>query len=125
MKKLFASLAFAILLLMPVGCLHNPSTTLPKGAINQVDANINSDLQLAHAAVVRYQADVANGFKPTPLFAQAVLQLTRALNYADPLFQAYHETLKSNPGAPEPPALATAISQVKIALQEVNRGATK
>ncbi len=120
MRKIFAAIAFAAILAFPLGCIHKPQP-LPAGAINQVDAGINSVLQSGHAAVVQYQSDVANGFKPTPLFAQTVLGLTRALNYADPLYQAYHETLKSNPGAPEPPALATAVSQVQISLQAVQQ----
>jgi hypothetical protein len=121
MKKLFS-----LLLVVPlvVGCAVKANAPLPQNAVNATDAEINAILQAAHAAVVQYDNDVAAGFVPSAALKTAVSQLTNALNIAQPLEQTFHTTLQSNPGAAEPPALSTAVSQVSAAMTNLTSVST-
>lgn len=102
------------------GCAHNVNTPLPQGAINQPDAETNAVLQAGHAAADRYETDVKNGFVPSASLKVAVANLVKALNIADPLYQAWHATLLTNAAAPQPAALPSAVSQVSASLTAVN-----
>ena len=92
------------------GCKPAP---LPQGAYTAPDAQINEDLQAAHAALVQYAADVKSGaHAPTAQEKAIVNKLIDAVNIADPAYQQYHAALAANPTAPEPAALIAALANV-------------
>jgi len=107
------------------GCAKHVQAPLPTNAINEVDAQLNAVLQAAHAAAVKYEADVQAGFVPSPAFKQTMKVLVDALNIADPLYQTYHSTLQTNPNAPEPAALQQAVAQVSSSLGQIATTANK
>ena len=111
MKRTIALASIALALCLS-GC--KPATTpLPTGAVNTLDAQINEDLQAAHAAVIQYEADVIAG-KHTPTANEKVVvnQLIAALNTADPIYQNFHAQLVANPTAGEPQQLIDALAAV-------------
>ena len=112
MKRICITIAGLALAVGLVGC-HMAQRPLPVGAVNAVDAQINSDLQTARTAILKYQADVAAGLhKATPTETMVVHNLAHAINVADPLYQSYHAALLANPGAGEPAELAAALTAV-------------
>jgi hypothetical protein len=112
MKKLALLSVFLALPLLMSGCKATV-TPLPAGAYSPVDAQINEDLQAAHAALVKYSADVQSGAHvPTAGEKVAVNKLIDAVNIADPAYQRYHAALAANPAAPEPAALIAALADV-------------
>ena len=106
-----AALAVALSFGM-AGCAPK-NQPLPTGAVNAVDAQLNANLQAAHAAVLQYEADVAVG-KHTPDATEKAIvnKVIVALNTADPLYQSYHAALVANPAAGEPQKLIDALAAV-------------
>ena len=117
--KRIAIFTASILLALCVGC-HAANVPLPTGAINATDAQINANLQAAHAAVLQYEADVTAG-KHTPDATEktVVNKLVAALNFADPLYQSYHAALVANPAAGEPQQLIDALTAVTANLSAI------
>ena len=116
----------AIFLALPVFGCKTVTTPLPANAVNSLDAGINEVLQAGHAAAAKYQADVAAAtFTPTPAFKSRMTTLIKALNVADPAYQAYHAALVANPAAAEPAPLASAISTVSSSLSQITQPATQ
>ncbi len=112
MKRIVIAAVLALATLGMYGC-KAANTPLPANAVNAVDAGINENLQAAHAAVAKYQQDVAAGLHtPTPTEKLAVNALINTLNVADPMYQNYHATLKLNPAAGEPAELIAAVNAV-------------
>ena len=108
--KIGMILLVAFLLIPMAGCKPAP---LPQGAYTAPDAQINEDLQAAHAALVQYAADVKSGAHvPTAQEKVVVNKLIDAVNIADPAYQSYHAALAANPTAPEPAALIAALANV-------------
>jgi hypothetical protein len=124
MKKLAILFTIATVVCL-AACQKQVTVPVPANALSSTDAYINDVLQSGHAAAVQYENDVKGGFVPAPAFKAAMKGLVDALNIADPLYQAYHETLKSNPTAAEPPALSSAMSNVSTALGNVSASATQ
>lgn len=101
-----------------MGC--NKAAPLPAGAYTPADASTNADLQAAHAALVQYSTDVASGkHVPTAQEKVVVNKLIDAVNIADSAYQSYHATLATNPAAPEPAALVSALATVVADLPAV------
>ena len=112
--RVSALVVLALATLTAVGCKYK-TAPLPANAITAIDADINSTLITGHAAIERYEKDVTAGLHKnvTPTEKLIVNTLVKSLNIADPLYQAYHKVLQTDPGAPEPAELATAVSTVK------------
>ena len=122
MKRI--ALAFLAVMLM-AGCVPK-NQPLPAGAINAADAQLNANLQAAHAALVQYEADVTVG-KHTPSADEKSLvnKLIVSLNTAEILYEVYHEQLVVNPAAGEPQQLIDALAAVTTnlsALQALVQG---
>ena len=113
MKRALFAAALGLATLFTVTGCKQVAAPLPTNAVNAVDAGINENLQAAHAAVVKYQADVAAGLHtPTPSEKLIVNDLINTLNVADPMYQNYHAVLKLNPAAGEPAELIAAVNAV-------------
>jgi hypothetical protein len=119
MKRIISITAVCLMAICLFGC-KAANTPLPAGAINAVDAQINANLQAAHAAVVQYEADVAAGKHTPDATEKAVVnKLIASLNFADPLYQNYHAQLAANPAAGEPQQLADALTDVSQNLSAI------
>jgi hypothetical protein len=119
-----AALAVALSFGM-AGCAPK-NQPLPTGAVNAVDAQLNANLQAAHAALVQYEADVTAG-KHVPSADEKALvnKFIVSLNTADVLYQSYHAALVANPASGEPQQLIDALTAVTTnlsALQAFVRG---
>lgn len=116
---IFIVAALALIIVIS-GCAHQPATvTLPPGAFTPADAQINSVLQAGHAAADQYIKDRSSGFTPSIPLALVMSKLIHSLNVADPIYQAYHETLKANLSAPEPQQLVTVIKDIQTAMNNI------
>jgi hypothetical protein len=82
------------------GCLHQvvtstPAAALPAGAVDKVDADVNTILQPAHAFAADITAAVLSTdpqvhIELTAAQKTVLAKLNQVLNIADPLEQAYH-----------------------------------
>jgi len=123
MKRIAILTVIMALTVTVIGC-KAANTPLPTGAINATDAQLNANLQAAHAALVQYQADVVAGkFTPDPTTTIIVNKIIVALNTADALYCApvngacsptsYPAQLMANPAAGEPAQLAAAMTTIE------------
>ncbi len=90
MKRILTCLVLAVAM---AGCAtpNKPAPPLAPGYSNQADQTMGEALAAAHAFSQRMQADAANGtFKPTVGESKAMDDLGIAINFAQPLYLAYH-----------------------------------
>jgi len=113
MKRNFAIAALALLLM--TGC-KLANTPLPPNAINATDAQVNAVLAGATDAVNQYETDVKAGFVPPAALRQTMQTIQQGLTVATPSFQAWDAALRNNPNAPEPAALAAAVTAIQNAM---------
>jgi stress response protein SCP2 len=100
----------AIVLMMVVGCHHNPATTVPAGAINQFDATAYRILSDAQAAIEFIKKDVdAKTITLTDQQKAIFNQLIMHYNTAEAAAQAYHA---NGNGQADTSTLTTALNQV-------------
>jgi hypothetical protein len=117
MKRAILALV-ASLCILPVmaGCAKQVNAPLPALAVDQIDATVNSILQPAHAFAASLTKAVQSTDPQVHIELTAsqkaiLVALNQALNFADPLEQAYHKFPTSTSAA----QLQTAAGQVSTA----------
>ena len=121
MRKILFPFIVVSMLAFTVGCATKAN--LPTGAVDSVDANANEILQPAHAFAAALTAAVQSTdpnvhITLTATQLTALEDLNKALNFADPLEQAYHAL----PNAANANALKAASATVSTDLSTVESG---
>jgi hypothetical protein len=115
-RAILAIVASLCILPVMVGCAKQVNAPLPAMAVDQVDADVNSILQPAHAFAAALTKAVQSTdpqvhIELTAAQKSVLVALNKALNIADPLEQAYH----AQPTSTAATQLQTAAAQVSSA----------
>jgi hypothetical protein len=110
MKQFLAVLAVAVVFLGGCKTASAPTPIAP-GYYSTAEQSAGEAIAAAQAVVLKYEADTKAGtYVPTAAMKDAATALQKALAIADPLALAWHSALATNAAAPEPAALASAVS---------------
>jgi hypothetical protein len=109
MKKLAL---LAIWLALPLTACKTVTASLPNWAPTQPVAAAGYAIASANAAVTQYEADVKNGFVPSPTLRTVMSDLQQALAVAQPIFDQWELAARANASAAEPAVLPAQILRI-------------
>jgi len=116
--KIFSSIGILLLALALAGC-KQVTAPLPAWAPNAQVAAAGYAISAANAAVVKYEADVAAGFVPSPTLRSVMSDMQQALATGQPIFDQWEVAARTDIAAPEPATLPAQITRLTSDLSKL------